>query len=166
MIPEGKGEIDKVLVKQYPLDSIISKEPCVNAFITKNQHDFTVGTYQVYTTFNFTVKYGNHKSVTFKSNIFRVIAATPTTVDEIQTKIDDLQKQIDILKLQLQQARLQSGLTSDPPASETPRPNQQAQQSPTPADEQNPPIATTPPPQSILPGDQSPLIGCVLGVCI
>lgn len=101
-IPEGKTEIDKVLVKQYPLNSIISKTPCVNAFITKDQYDFTAGNYQVYTTFNFSAKYGNRKSITFKSNIFQVFQSHPATVDEIQKKIDELQKQIDLLKLQLQ----------------------------------------------------------------
>lgn len=105
LIPQGKGEIDKILQKTYPLDSIISKAPCVNAFITNDQFDFTAGHYQVYTTFNFKVKYGNPKSITFKSNVFTVLKSQPVTVEEIQQKIDELQKEIDLLKAQLQIAQ-------------------------------------------------------------
>lgn len=156
-IPEGKTEIDKVLVKTYRLDSIISKTPCVNAFITNKQFDFTAGNYQVYTTFNFTTKYGNRKSVTFKSNIFQVFQSHPATVDEIQKKIDELQKQIDLLKLQLQATK--NG-TSFSPAADT-RPssaNQQPFSSTTSAAQTPPPAATQPAPTTPSTPPPTPLI--------
>lgn len=159
-IPEGKSEIDKVLVKTYPLDSIISKAPCVNAFITKEQYDFTVGHYQVYTTFNFKTKYGNEKSVTFKSNIFTVIAAKPATVEDIQNKINELQMQIDALKAQLASLG-RSGQDIPESSSSAPQTAQATQkpQSKTPDGQTN-----NPPPDSgdtsIVPVVTQPLVGC------
>lgn len=157
-IPEGKGEIDKERVGGYPLDSIISKERCVSAFISTKQYDFEPGNYQVYTTFNFSVKYGNRKSVTFKSNIFTVVPARPSTVEEIQKKIDELQKQIDLLKLQL--AATQAGVSFAPQA-DTQLGTTQAQQTtsddidsfpedsaPSSQSQQPQPPTTTPPPDN------------------
>lgn len=111
-IPEGKGEIDKVLVKTYPLDSIITTTPCVSAFISQEQYAFKAGTYQVYTDFNFTVKYGNQKSVTFKSNIFTVLPNRPATVEQIEAKIRELEKQIKLLRIELQKAREGASVTT------------------------------------------------------
>lgn len=145
VIPPGKGEIDKVLVKTYPLDSIISPEKCVNAFISKEQYDFTPGNYQVYTTFNFTVKYGNPKSVTFKSNVFQVFKVRPTTPEDIQAHINDLKMQIlelekeleEILKKQSStrpEAQKQSVAVQEPSKS-----SQQPEPSPTPEQPENEP---------------------------
>jgi hypothetical protein len=156
-IPEGKTEIDKVLVKTYPLDSIISKTPCVNAFITTDQFAFTPGNYQVYTTFNFVVKYGNQKSVTFKSNIFTIFDSQPGSVEEIKLKIKRLQKQIELLKLQLKEARSRPQNTASGP-SQAPSSKQQPKDK---DDEQ--PNDPTPPAEEIC---TKPVNIAVLGICL
>lgn len=157
-IPEGKTEIDKVLVKTYSLDSIISRTPCVNAFITKEQYDFTVGHYQIYTTFNFKTKYGNEKSVTFKSNIFTVIAAKPATVEDIQQKINELQSQIDALKAQLVGLR-RNGQDIPESPSTAPKTAQTNRQSKTPDGQTSPPMSEVPD-DSVIPGVGQPIVGC------
>lgn len=162
-IPEGKTEIDKVQVKTYPLDSIISKTPCVNAFITKEQYDFTAGNYQVYTTFNFRVKYGNEKSVTFKSNVFTILPSRPATVEEIQKRIEELQKEIDLLKLQLAEAR-ESGMRVAP-AQTTPHTNNatpdRSATAQTPKEQPKPKPQPEPVDQGLLP-NAIPIIGRLL----
>lgn len=130
-IPEGKGEIDKVIVKTYPLDAIISTDPCVNAFISKEQYDFKAGNYQAYTTFNFTVKYGNQKSVTFKSNIFTILPNRPDTVEQISQRIKELELEIKQLKSQLRQA-IQQSSTQQPTQTTQTEPRQPASRQPKP----------------------------------
>lgn len=155
-IPEGKTEIDKVLVKQYPLDSIITKTPCVNAFISKEQYDFTKGNYQIYTVFNFKTKFGNDKSVTFKSNVFSVISARPVTVEDIQARIDELQREIDLLKLQLQAAR--EGVPVNQRALNTTSNINDEPPSATEAQQPTEPPTTTPVNEGLLP-DDIPVLG-------
>lgn len=104
-IPDGAPKSDKVVAEAWPLDTVINVEDCVSGFITRKRYDFTPGNYQIYITLNFTVKYGNQKEVTIKSNIFQIIPDRPASVEEIEAKIIELERQIELLKLQLEEAR-------------------------------------------------------------
>lgn len=114
IIPEGKGEDDKVYAGKYPLlNFAIDGDKCENLFIRKKQFDHTPGRYVITTTYSFRVRHGEEKHISFTSNVYVILK---TSSLDIQNRIEQLQKQINELRrLQKQMGAANPGKSSASP---------------------------------------------------
>lgn len=177
-IPEGSQPQDRVFAGNYKIDSTVTADRCVNGFIFQEQFNHEPGNYIAYTSFDFEVKHGFRKRVTFESNVYTIFPVRVGSVEEIEKRIFELEKEIELLKLQLQQARMEQSTNTGQPTTDTPARTdagitpmqsnpQTAASPPPPAPTPAPTPSPTPPPErSVIPIFDEPAIGCIGIICI
>lgn len=150
-------------VANYDFDAEIERLPntnCAPLRIGAEDHPQQSGTYKFITEADFQVN-GNRKTIRYESNEYKI----SETTQSIQDRIDELQRQIDDLKAQLAampQTRSTTTVIAPGATARTTTPLQPTNQD---AVQQNSQPAN-PPPESILPIINDPLIGCVATLCI